>query len=204
MSKKSRFRGPFENQHGKRAQTRFKSASRHLDHIGQSLTSQSSWKKSLLLTCQILELLVNTSAADEKYPVLNRDILTISIQKQLSHKQKTSLNFWMHFWNLDSILNILGKKMTLTAFVFPKLRILKTWLGKCLKSPASEDPSRSNMVNVPKHGSNLYHMVFFKFIDHCQVNWVIKGLFYWHAKSWEILLTHWATMKSILFLIETI
>ena len=40
--------------------------------------------------------------------------------------------------------------MTLTAFVFPKLRTLKTWLDKCLKSPASEGPSTSNMVNVKK------------------------------------------------------
>ena len=47
-----------------------------------------SWKKSLLLTKKILGLLVNTFAADEKYPVLNRENLTIPIQKQLSQKQK--------------------------------------------------------------------------------------------------------------------
>ena len=33
-------------------------------------------------------LLVNTLAADEKYPVLNRNNLTILIQMQLSQKQK--------------------------------------------------------------------------------------------------------------------
>ena len=32
--------------------------------------------------------LVNTLAADEKYPFLNRDNLTIPIQMQLSQKQK--------------------------------------------------------------------------------------------------------------------
>ena len=32
---------------------------------------------------------LNTLAADEKYPVLNRDNLTIPIQMQLSEKQKT-------------------------------------------------------------------------------------------------------------------
>ena len=31
----------------------------------------------------------------------------------------------------------------------------KTWLDQCLKSPVSEDPTKSNMVNVPKHCSNL-------------------------------------------------
>ena len=40
--------------------------------------------------------------------------------------------------------------MTLTAFVFPKLRTLKTWLDKCLKSPVLEDLFTSNMVNVPE------------------------------------------------------
>ena len=49
---------------------------------------------SLLLTCKILGLLVNTLAADEKYPVLNRDNLTIPIQMQLSEKQKTFSKFF--------------------------------------------------------------------------------------------------------------
>ena len=43
------------------------------------------------------------------------------------------------------------KKMTLAPFLFQKLQALKTWLDKFLKSPVSEDPSTSNMVNVPKH-----------------------------------------------------
>ena len=31
----------------------------------------------------------------------------------------------------------------------------KRWLDQCLKSPVSEDPTKSNMVNTPKHCSNL-------------------------------------------------
>ena len=88
MSKKSCFRGPFDKQHGKRAQALLKSASQHLYHIHRSLPRKLSWKKSLLLTCQILGLLVNTLATDEKYPVPNRENLTIPIQMQLSQKQK--------------------------------------------------------------------------------------------------------------------
>ena len=38
--------------------------------------------------------------------------------------------------------------MTLRADVFLSL---ETGLGKCLKSPVSEDPLTSNMVNGPKH-----------------------------------------------------
>ena len=52
---------------------------------------------SLSLTCQILGLLANTFAADENYPVLNRDNLTISIQIQLSQKQKTFSQFFAVF-----------------------------------------------------------------------------------------------------------
>ena len=48
-----------------------------------------SRKNSLLLTCQTLEPLVNTLAADDKYPVLNRDNLRTSIQIPLSQKQTT-------------------------------------------------------------------------------------------------------------------
>ena len=80
MSKISRFRIPFDTQHRKRAEALWKSASQHLYHNHWSLPTQYTWKKSLLLTCQILGLLVNTLAADEKYPVLNRDNLTIPIQ----------------------------------------------------------------------------------------------------------------------------
>ena len=103
MSKKSHFRGCFDKENVKRAQTRFKSASRHLYHIHQSLPSQFSWKKAFLLTCQILGLLVNTLAADEKYPVLNRDNLTIPIQMLLSQKRKIFSEFLAAF--LKSRLN---------------------------------------------------------------------------------------------------
>ena len=31
----------------------------------------------------------------------------------------------------------------------------KTWLDECLKSLVSDDPTKSNMVNAPKHCANL-------------------------------------------------
>ena len=67
------------------------------------MPGQLSWKTSLLLTYQILELLVNTLAADDKYLVLNRDKLTIRIQMQLSKKQQTFSTFFSS--SLKSILN---------------------------------------------------------------------------------------------------
>ena len=103
MSKKSSFRGCFHKQYGKPAQALLKSASQLLYHIHRSLSSQLTWKKSLLLTCKILGLLLNTLAADEKYLVLHRDNLTIPIQMQLSQKQKTFSQFFAAF--LKSTLN---------------------------------------------------------------------------------------------------
>ena len=125
-SKNYSFGRPFDKQHGKRAQALFKSASQHLYHIHWSLPSQLSWKKSLLLTCQILGLLVNTLAADEKYPLLKRDNLTIPIQMQLSQKQKPFSAFLASIlkcrWNFENF----DKKETLTYFVILRLRTSKS------------------------------------------------------------------------------
>ena len=66
-------------QYGKRVQTMLRSVSKHFDHIHWSLAAKLCSKKSLLLTSQILGLLLNTLAAHEVYPVLNRDNITIPI-----------------------------------------------------------------------------------------------------------------------------
>ena len=66
------------------------------------------------------------AADDEKYPVLNRDNLTTSIQMQLSQNQKNFSDVFTTF--LKSSLNFqhFETKMTLIDFVFPKLRTPKT------------------------------------------------------------------------------
>ena len=84
-------------------QNTVKSPSQHLYHFPSSLSGKLCSKKSLLLTFQILGLLVNTLAANEKYPVLNSDNLMIRIQMQLSQKQKKISEFFASF--LKSILN---------------------------------------------------------------------------------------------------
>ena len=86
--KVSPFKGPFEKQHGKRAEKLLKSEREYLSHIYKSRWQQLSWKKSLLVICKMLRLFVNTFTADDKYSVLNRDNLTQPIQMQLSQKQK--------------------------------------------------------------------------------------------------------------------
>ena len=122
MSKKSRFRGSFDKQHGKHTQALLKSASQHLDRIQLSLPSRWIWKKSLLLTCKILVLLVNTLAGDEKYPVLNRDNLTIPIQMQLSEKEKTFSEFLAAFLKANLNFKYFGEKYDPRRFCISEIR----------------------------------------------------------------------------------
>ena len=62
-----------------------------------------SVEKFLLVICNILGLFVNTLTADDKYSLLKKDNLTQTIQMQLSEKQKTFSEFFVHFQNLDQI-----------------------------------------------------------------------------------------------------
>ena len=144
MSKKSRFRESFDKQHGKRAPALLKSASLHLYDISWSVLSRLSWKTSLLLTYQILGLLVNTLAADEKYPVLITDKLTRPYQMELYQKQKNFLIFLLYFWNLDEIFNTLTKEMIFIDFVILKTSLLLTcyFLGMLVNTLAADKKYR--------------------------------------------------------------
>ena len=178
MSKKPTFRGTIDKQNRRRAQALLKSASQQFYLIHWSLASQLSWKKFLLLTCKIFGLLVHSLAADEKYLVLNRDKLTTSIQMQLSQKEKNFSQFLVAFSKTRLKLNFehFEKKMTLLAFVFRKLRTLKSLLDKCLKRPVSVEPSTRKMADVSKHCLNLHRRIFMLFCDPSQVNCVRKSL----------------------------
>ena len=103
MSKKSRFRGSFDKQHGKWDQTLSKSEPEHLYHNDWSLWRQLSWKKSLLVICKILGLFVKTLNVGDNYCLLNRENLKRPIQMELSEKQNSFSEFVSVF--LKSILN---------------------------------------------------------------------------------------------------
>ena len=97
ISKKSRFKGTFGKQHGKRDQTLLKFEWKHLYNIYWSLWRQLTSKKSLLVICKISRLFPNTLSGDGKYSLLKRDNLTQPIQMQLSPKQKTFSDFFSAF-----------------------------------------------------------------------------------------------------------
>ena len=200
MSKKSRVRGCFDKQDGKRAQALLNSVLQPFYQIHHSLATKFWSKQSLLFTCQILGLLVNALATDEKYPLLNRDNLTIPNQMQLSQKQKSFSECFAAIWKSRLNLSILKQKRTLIDFAFSKLRTPKSKSDKCLKSPVSDESWTSNMVNGPKHSWNLHRRTFIIFIRDLQRNCVRESLSYCNAKSRDCLLTHTLSSKSILFL----
>ena len=70
-----------------------------------------NWVSKSLCYCHaILWLLLNTLAADEKYPLLKRDNLTIPIQMQLSQKQKNFAEFFAEFLKSIKIFEYSKKK----------------------------------------------------------------------------------------------
>ena len=97
MSEKSRFRGPFHKQHGKRAQTLLQCGWRHFCHIDWSMLKQFSWRKSILVRCKIFRLFVNKLTPDDQYCLLRRDKVKQPTQILLSQKQTTFLKFFSSF-----------------------------------------------------------------------------------------------------------
>ena len=93
MPKKSRFKGSFRKQHGKRVQTLLKCQWELLYHIYWTLLRKLSDKKSLLVTWKFSRLFPKRLSADGKYCLLNRDNLTHPIQMQLSRKRKSFSHF---------------------------------------------------------------------------------------------------------------
>ena len=79
---------------------------------------------SPLVSREILRGFVHILTADGKYPVQSSENLQLRIQMQLSEKQKNFLYFFLHFWILHQILNILKEKMIVIANVYPKLRTM--------------------------------------------------------------------------------
>ena len=89
MCKKSRFRLPFQKEHGKRVSTLFKFERKHLYHIYLSTGRLFSCKKALLVICKSSRMFANTMSAVEKCSLPNRDKLMLPIHKQLSQTLKT-------------------------------------------------------------------------------------------------------------------
>ena len=130
MSKKSRFRGSFNNQHGKWDETLLKSEWQHFYHIHWSLWRQVTSKRSLLVISKILGIFFKTLTSCHKYSLLNSHNLTQPIQMQLSLRWKAFSEFLSKFLKWKQNLEPFQEKMTLIADVFWNYGLGKPWLDK--------------------------------------------------------------------------
>ena len=82
-------------------------------------------QKSLLDTWKFLRRFLNTFIANDKYSLKSKDKWMQTIQMHLSQKQNIFSDFFSAFF--ESALNFehFQKKMTLIAYVFPKLPTTK-------------------------------------------------------------------------------
>ena len=104
MSKKLRFRTPFNSQHAKRSQTLLKSVWQHFYHFSQRYEENRD---------------------DHKHSLCNSENLQQSIEMQLSKKPKKCSHFFTPFLKSTSNFQHFEKKMTGISYVFPELPTAK-------------------------------------------------------------------------------
>ena len=82
-------------------------------------------QKSLLETWKFFGRCLKTLTADDKYSLISSDNWMQTIQMHLSRKQKVFSEFFSAFLEFALNFKQFEKKMTLIAYVFPKLPTTK-------------------------------------------------------------------------------
>ena len=70
---------------------------------------------SALVVFEIFRLFVNTLTPDDKYSRRYTQLFWQQLQKRLSQKGILFFDFWLHFWNVLEIYNILKKTKSILA-----------------------------------------------------------------------------------------
>ena len=68
-----------------------------------------------LVASEVFRLFVNTLTPDDKYSRRYMLIFWQILQKPLSQKGTLFFDFWLHFWNVHEIYNILKKRERILA-----------------------------------------------------------------------------------------
>ena len=130
MFKWHRVIAPFYGEHVKRSKTLVKGQCEYFYEIYLSVWAKLTCETSLLLIFEFLRVFIKRLTGDHKYSRSYIWNLQVLYQMQLSEKIKTFSEFSLHFWYLHQILNILKKKMTFTANVFPKSYTVKNMVRR--------------------------------------------------------------------------
>ena len=97
-------------------------------------------QKLLLETWRFFSRFFNTFTADDKYSVISRDYWKGTIQMHLSQKRKIFSIFFSAFFEYALNFEHFQKKMTLIAYVFPKLPTTKNVFRQMSKSSGFREP----------------------------------------------------------------
>ena len=167
-SRRSCFRTPFGNQRVKGFQIPLKVARHHYYPFFPWIPRKLSWEKTALLWSKILRLFANTFTADDKYSCRNMQNFWQQFQTLLSQKRKTLSGFFLHFWNVHEIYNILKKRMSVLAWFFPILLFPKqvateTSRRSCLRTPFGNQ--RVNGFQTPLKVARHHYYHFFPWIS---------------------------------------
>ena len=104
-------------------------------------------------------------SAVDKCSLPNRDNLMQPIHMELSQKLKTSSQFFREFSKSGLNFEHFEKKDdSHSLYIFEANGLRKSWLDICVKSPASDYPSKRNMVNWCQLRLNLSNNTFTIFI----------------------------------------
>ena len=118
-------------------------------------------------------------AVDEKYPVLNRDNLTIPIKMQLSQEQKTFAQFFAAFLKCRINFEYFEKndEPHKCICVITESKNVVRYMSKKsgFRGPFHTEDSKRAQALLKSASHHLYHIV-----GHCQVSCVGKSLPYWH------------------------
>ena len=113
---------------------------------------------SLLVICEVLGVFVNTLSVDDKYFLHSSQNFPQRIEKQVSKKQKTFSQIFVPFLKLTFNFNCFFKKMTITVYVFPKLRTVKNVIRQKKKTLW---PLFMDGVQLPQGYSHFEEAVYF-------------------------------------------
>ena len=107
------------------------------------------------------------------------------------------LDFLLNFWNVHKIWNIWKKRMSVLAWLFPKVLLPKevateTSTKSCFRTPFGNQ--RVNGFQTPLKVARHHYYPLFPWIPG---EWVRKRLLYSDQKSSDCLLTHWLPVTSI-------
>ena len=179
-----------ECEHVKVSQTLLKSARQQFYHICSSLSENFSNKKFFLVTSEILRPFLHLLTLDDKYSLGNRENVTVANQMQLSKKRQIFSTFFTAFLKSTFDFGHFGKKITLLAYVFPKLQTGRDVVRNSLRSPFSEQPRIVNILKAPKHYQNQRDSSFLIIFQHFQKTLVKKSSYQSYPKSQYCLFTH--------------